>query len=328
MIVSGPRGIDRDLVALVLCLSMASCSTAAERREQREQEGKLQEGVAAQVGGEIVSIAQVRELSQASGVSPEEARARLVYDALMAAGAKDAGYERQDRVVVQRRSELARALIDRMKQEAQQGPLTDEEVAKYTQVHWLDMDRPVARRTTHVVVMPKDVENDVERGKADELAGRIAQAVRGETDPEAFKKKAEAVDAGGMKVLAQHLPPVAEDRRVADLSSRPPPGHPPQTFDEAFVKATFSLSAVGDQTPPFRSPFGTHVVLLVEVQAELRLPEHKRRKMLDAEIRAGRVREQMESLVASLRERTPPVVERNAEAMLQLVSEERSEEGP
>ena len=94
------------------------------------------------------------------------------------------------------------------------------------------------------------------------------------------------------------------------------------------MKATFGVSAVGDQSPPFRSPFGTHVVLLVEVQAELRLSEQKRRKMLDAEIRAGRVREQMESLVTSLRERTPPVVERNAEAMLQLVSEERFVEGP
>lgn len=320
--------IARDLVIVVACLSATSCSAATERGEQKLREGNLQEGVVAQVGDEIVSIAQVRELCRATGVSPEEARARLVYDALMAAGAKAAGHDRQVRVIVQRRSELARALIDRLKQQAQQEPLTDEEVAKYTQDHWLDMDRPVARKTTHVVVMPQDVEDEDQRARADALAGRIAQAVRGETDPEMFKKKAEAVDSGGMKVLVQHLPPVTQDRRVADLSNRPPPGHPPQTFDEAFVKATFGLNGVGDQTPPFRSPFGTHVVLLVAVQPELRLSEQKRRTLLDAEIRAGRVRERLESLVATLREQTPPVVERNAEAMLQLVSEERSEEGP
>ncbi len=312
------------LASMVGCLVVAACSTPGDSAAHREQVAALKEGAAAQVGDQIVSVAQVRELSKAAGIAPEEARSRLVYDALMAAGARAEGYDRRDDVVGQRRAVLARALIDQMKRETNALPITDEEVAKHTQMHWLDMDRPVARRTVHAVVMPKQSEQPAEWAKADEVASRIAEAVRGEKDAAQFKKKAEAVDAAGMKVVVQDLPPVTEDGRVADLTQRPPPGQPPSTFDPAFVKAVFALEAVGDQSRPSRSSFGTHVILLVGIQEASRLDLEKRRETLAEEIRATRMRERLEGLLSSLRAGTPPVVERNAEAMLLLVSDEPS----
>lgn len=304
------------------------CSSASDEKQRQEVKAQLQEGMAAKVDEEVVTIAQVRELSLAAKVHPEEARSRLIYDALMAAGAKEAGYDQLEKVRIQQRSELARALLEKVKVQAQKAPVTKEEVAKYTEKHWLDMDRPVARKTTHAVVMVKDPEDETQRKKADAIAKEIAEAVRGEKDPEQFKKKAETIDGQGLEVLAQHLPPVAEDGRVADLTNRPPPGYPPSTFDKSFVKAAFSLANVGEQSPPFRSPFGTHVLLLVEVQPEAKLPFEKRRTMLDEEIRADRVRKSVDEIVSSLRQNTKPVVERNAEAVLQLLSEDWTEESP
>ncbi len=312
------------LALLAGSLVVVACSTPRDSAARREQVAVLQGGAAAKVGDEIVSVAQVRELAKATGIAPEEARSRLVYDALMAAGARAEGYDRRDDVVGQRRAVLARALIDQMKRETNALPISDEEVAKHTEIHWLDLDRPVARRTVHAVVMPKSSDDAAEWTKADEVAARIAEAVRGEKDAAEFKKKAEGVDASGMKVVVQDLPPVTEDGRVADLAQRPPPGQPPSTFDPAFVKTVFALGAVGDQSRPSRSSFGTHVILLVGIQEPSKLDLEKRREKLAEEIRATRMRERLEGLLSTLRTRTPPVVERNAEAMMLLVLDEPS----
>lgn len=313
--------------ACVCCASFASCSQRSQEAELAEQRGTLTQGEAARVGNEVVSVQQVRALSEATNISLQEARSKLVFDALMAAGARDQGYDRNDDVVIRRRALLARVLIEKMKREAGARPITDEEVEHYTGLHWLDMDRPVARKTTHAVVMPKDPKNEAEATKADEIANRIAEAVSSASDPKTFKKKAEGVDAGGMKVVVQDLPPVVEDGRVADLDNRPPPGASAQTFAEEYVKVVFGIEEVGGMTKPFRSPFGTHVAMLVSIQSALRLPLEQRRKMLAEEIRTGRVKKELDALKKTLSEKTPPSVERNANSLLQLISQEPAERG-
>jgi hypothetical protein len=313
--------------ACVCCALFASCSQRTQEVVLAEQRGTLEQGEAARVGDEVVTVEQVRALSKAANLSLEEARSKLVFDALMAIGARDRGYDRHDDVIIRRRALLVRALLEKMKRDADARPLTDEEVGRYTELHWLDLDRPVARRTTHAVVMPKDPENEAEATKADEIAKRIAEAVRSATDAKAFKKKAEAVDAGGMKVVVQNLPPIADDGRVADLDNRPPPEAPTRTFAEQYVKAVFGIAEVGGMTKPFRSPFGTHVAMLVSIQPALRVPAEKRRKMLSQEIRTGRVKKELDALKKALSEKTPPNVERNANSLLQLVSQEPAERG-
>lgn len=313
--------------ACICCALFASCSQRSKESVLAEQRGTLKQGEAARVGDEVVTVEQVGALSKAAKISPEDARSKLVFDALMAVGARDRGYDRHDDVTTRRRAVLARALLEKMKRDADARPISDDEVRELSEVHWLDLDRPVARRTAHAVVMPKDPKNQTELAKADEIANHIAEAVRSATDAKTFKEKAEAVDAEGMKVVVQDLPPVAEDGRVVDLDDRPPPGMQGQTFAVEYARAVFAIPKVGGMTKPFRSPFGTHVALLVSIQPELRVPLDQRRKMLAEEIRTSRVKKELDALKKALSEKNPPNVERNANTLLQLISEESSERG-
>jgi len=255
----------------------------------------------------------------------EEARERLVHDAVVTVEATSMGYMNHVDVVGQRRAVMVRALIERLRTDAYAAPISDDELARHTALRWLDMDRPEARITVHAVVIPADKEDASEWTKASHVAGKIADAVRGEADAGRFKDLAKAVDGEGMQVIVQDLAPVTDDGRVADLVNRPPWGHPTPTFDESFVRGVFALAAVGDQSPLVRSAFGVHVVLLVAIQDALWRDTETRRSMLADEIRAHRMREVLDGLLMTLRSKTPTKVDRSVEEMLKLLSVGRPE---
>ncbi|MCL2823643.1 MAG: hypothetical protein FWD57_06600 [Polyangiaceae bacterium] len=280
----------------------------------------LQAGLAAQVGSESISVEQVLTLSDAEQIPAEEARSRLVYDALFAAEARAFGLADRTDVVGMARAELTRTLISRMKSDAYGSPITDEELARHTALNWLDMDRPEARRTVHAVVIPNNPDDPLDWSTAGRVARRIEDAVRLESSSEQFKKAAEAVDGDGLKVVVQDLPPVTSDGRVADLANRPPVGAVVPTFDLSFARAVFELGEVGDKKGGVRSQFGIHVVMLVSVQESRVVDGETRLGMLSAEIRAARMRGSLDGLLSTLVTRTPPKVERSVDAMLDLVS--------
>jgi peptidyl-prolyl cis-trans isomerase C len=302
---------------LVAITGMLACSCEPEARTKVvETRGRLEQGVAARVGGESVTVAQVRALATARRMSLKEARDLLVYDAILAAAARERGLEDRPNVVVRKRGELASALLTKMRTRAEGEPITDEDVARHTALNWLDMDRPVARRTVHAVVMPKDPKSEEQKKKADAVAERVAEAVRGVTDPDEFIEKAKAVDAQGLKLIAQKLPPVTADGRQADVKNRPPPGVDATRFDPGFVSAVSRLNTVGEQVGSVRSSFGTHVVMLLEIQSALVLPAERRRALLTEEIRTVRVKTRLDDLILRLSSATPNAVERNAETIL------------
>ena len=314
------------IVGAIGCL-VSSCSSKQEVQMRDAQAGDLPRGAVARVGDEVVSIDQVVSLAEERSTSVDQARTALVYDALMAEAATHRGYDRRDEVVVQRRGLLSRALLEQLRSEAVAEPITDEEVQTFTEQHWLDLDRPVARKTVHAIVMPDDPEDPAQMAKAETVAQRIAEAVASVQDAKAFHKNAEAVDDEGLKVLVQDLEPVTRDGRVADLENRPPPGVPPRYYAKAFAAAVFDIPSVGDSSGPFRSPFGWHVALLVSIQPEKRVGFQRRREVLAEEIRTQRAKKRMDELVASLREKSSIEVVRNANTMLQLVPQDATERG-
>ncbi|PIE05600.1 MAG: hypothetical protein CSA75_03890, partial [Sorangium cellulosum] len=283
------------------CIGLLACSAPNDQQVPIEKRSRLRQGIVATVGSIDVTSVQVASMVRASDLSPEQARSRLEYDALMAAGAVARGYEKHDSVVVRRRSVLARTLLNKMMDEAKAEPISDEEVTEYTQLHWLDIDRPVARRTTHAVVMPKDKGKSVPQAKLDAVATEIATAVRATSDPAQFKRKAEAVDHEGVEVLIQDLAPVTSDGRVADLVNRPMPGQPTINYDRAFTEAVFRIADVGMQSTLVRSKFGTHVILLTEIQAGNQMSFAERKKALTPEIWTGRVHRHLKALLETLR---------------------------
>jgi peptidyl-prolyl cis-trans isomerase C len=268
-----------------------------------------------------VTVAQVEALAASEGITPADACARLVFDALMAAGARARGYESSVAVEVGRRAVLARALLEREKAQLRAKPVTDEEVAKLTAMRWVDLDRPVARRTVHAVARNKD-DTEASWRAADEVAKRIADAVRGETKPEAFMRKAReaAKKNDGVKVVVEELAPVTEDGRAGEPGSVTPTGTEPGRYAQQFVEAVFAIPGVGQQSAPVRSAFGTHVILLVEILPEQRLPLERRRAMLTDEIVSSRVRESIGALTEQLRNSVGVDVARNAGTVLEIVT--------
>ena len=113
--------------------------------------------------------------------------------------------------------------------------------------HWLELDRPDAARTVHVVVRLKSEAAPEAKRQALELA----QALRTALEPiaatvqsrlakegapamlaiiEAFKEAVKAVPSSGLETVAEPLPPVSADGRVVgwrrNIYSYPPIGGP------------------------------------------------------------------------------------------------------
>ena len=300
-----------------LLLLAASCAPGKETAQERG--ASLSEGVLARVGDRPIAVATVQRIAQAQGVPVREARAKAVRDALLEQGAVARGFDKDPRVTTASDGVLAAALVDSIKRETSASPVTDEELARFTEVHWLDLDRPVARRSAHALVQVADNAEPAKKKSALDLAKQIASAVEGISEPEAFMNKARAVPTNGMQVRVEALPPVVADGRVADLQDRPPPGAAGNTFVMDFVNALFQVSKPGAQIGPVHSRFGYHVILFVEVQPAQTVPAQQRRTMLREEVIAARAKAKYDALLVSLRSSARPDVARNAENVLQLL---------
>ena len=260
----------------------------------------LPEGVAARVADDPISVQTVSRIAAALGAGPREARDRAVYDALMAAGARER-FGADGRSSSAERSLLARALLEQIDAEAQSlGPPSDQEVTELSAERWYDVDRPPSARTSHAVVRVSDPR---QKAAARALAERIAQAVRDQRTPADFMRAANGVPKEGLQVVVQSLPATTADGRVYDPDR--PAAAATQRFDKAFARAANALSAPGDQTPVVESSFGFHVILLEERLPEKRLAFERRRQLFQNEVisrRASRIeRELLERLSAARR---------------------------
>lgn len=306
---------------LVLALGSVACGGCAanEKRVSAEQQTKLEHGAIARVGNETIDGVAVSRIAAQQGVSPEEARSRAIFDAIMATGARERGMSKHLDVIVACRGILARAVLADLKKQASTQPMTDEELERFTRLHWLDMDRPETRRAVHVVVETRETDDAQKRKSQVDLAKAIALAVKGITDPDVFLAKARAVPAEGLVVTAERLPPVTVDGRVADLDNRPAPGTAGQTFAKDFVAALFGLQRVGDQSAVVPTELGWHVILFLGVQPGVTVPTETRVGLLWDEVVAARAKELTDTLVDQLRRTMEARVERNAENTLGLL---------
>jgi len=269
--------------------------------------GTLSAGVAATVGTDAVSVQTVQRIARAEHVPLGEARKRAVQDAVFALGARDR-LRNTGRVGLADNTALARRMLEQLKaQAAAQGPPTDAEVARLTQRHWYDLDRPASASTTHAVVLVKKPADDA---AAKALAQRILQAVDGVHNAAAFKKQVGSVPTGGLQVKVETLPPVAADGRV--IPDEPPaPGAKPGHFDIQFAEAANAIASAGEHSPVIHSRFGYHVILLDKRLPAKRVPLEDRRKKLTNEAIDDRAKAAEQALLERLRASTPVEVVRS-----------------
>jgi peptidyl-prolyl cis-trans isomerase C len=276
---------------------------------------RLPPGVAAMVGDDAIELETVARIARAQRLPAREARDRAIADALLAAEASERGLPGAARSA--RRSALARALLERIRDEAvAQGPVTDAEIDRLTRRHWLDFDRPRAVRVIHAAALVKKREQE---GPAEALAKRVREAVQGVKSAEEFQQRAEAVERGGIELVVERLTPVAADGKQVWTDERPPPGTPDQYYVKEFGAAAARLQQPLDITPVFPTYFGWHVAMAIEVFPEKRVPLDERRKALSDEAIGDRMKALEEPLLEKLRGEWPVQLDRAAAQLTALV---------
>ncbi len=256
-----------------------------------------------------VPRALIERLVRERGIDPERARAMAAEDALFA------DYlERQKPAAAAslKNVALARALLASLSRETdQQGPPTDAEVALVMAERWYEFDRPRMVRILHAVVL-----SEAENAAAIAVAERIHAAVVDAPKQGDFRKLAGAVPADGFTVKLEKLPPMAPDGRAVDPKEPPPPGYPLQQFVSEFAAAAQRMTRVGETSEVVRTPFGYHVLRLLEVLEPKRTNPEELRVSLDREIKDRRGRELSKRVLSEQRASALPEQARSALAAM------------
>lgn len=211
-----------------------------------------------------------------------------------------------------RRVALARATADHLsKTAAALGVPTDDELRRWTDAHWLTVDRPAAFQTTHAVVLASSELPEAEHQAARTLAEQIRGAVLEVNTTDDFKAQAAAVPSSGLTVKVEDLEPVASDGRVVRLGSRV--GASVATYDETFAKAASALQSVGATSPVVKSAFGYHVLRLVRVIPELRVAADVRRILAHRDVTNERASQALTEILGAARKDVVVEVERSSE---------------
>jgi peptidyl-prolyl cis-trans isomerase C len=245
--------------------------------------GPLPAGVLARVDGCPVAVDVVGRVARAEGVTPTVALDHVVGDALLAREAEARGMLDTPPAKLAWDAELARRLLRALLAEARRTPPTEEELRSATSRRWLEIDRPEGSRTVHVVVMFSATDPEEKKARARALAATLRRAIEPaveraagvaphddapapsprigpQNDPDplsrAFREAVQGVDTQGLEVRAEPLPPVAADGRILE------PGD--KSLGLEYAKAAAALPGRGSLSAIVESPFGAHVILLLE----------------------------------------------------------------
>jgi hypothetical protein len=133
-----------------------------------------------------------------------------------------------------------------------------------------------------------------------------------------FIGRASAVDKRGFKVTSEALHPVGRDGRTLEFGDKM--RRAGVTLDSAFVDAAFKLAHRGDLSDFVRTPFGFHVIMLVDRLPASIWPLEARRERFASRIIHERTERALAALVERLRQTTPTDDDAaNVDALLEQV---------
>jgi hypothetical protein len=291
--------------------------------------GDLETGVVARVGRELIVADEVARIAAAQGVGVVAARDAAIRDALYAEQAKVEGVdtERATQLIVN--AALGRRMLRRMLDDADRaGPVTDEELERVMQRRWLELDRPEGFRVVHAVVKTKEGADEAARARAEVVARSVREAVlpvsekakstplsRDAADPivDAFKRAVDLVARDGFEIKVEALDPVAADGRVLSLEGG--------GYEKPFAEGASKLVARGDLSDVVLTPYGCHVLLLLERISEARVPVEERRRRVREEVLWMRAAAARAKLIERLR--ADVLVGRDVDTLLAMVPVDR-----
>jgi hypothetical protein len=304
------RWRQRFVGSIVVTVLVVACGRA-EAPAPAHQAIELAGGVVARVGAAPIASSEVANVMTAQGLRPRDAVEAVVEDTLFAREAQ----ERLPAPVRDQieRSVLARALVESLWQQARAAPPTEEEVRRWTERKWSELDRPAAAQVCHAVAMlPKEASAE-QQAQARAVANRIAEAVRGAESCDEFKRLAEGVPRSDVQVRVEDLAPATADGRVVS------PQWPPRTYDIDFSRAANALESPGEISPVTKSSFGFHVIYLVQRIPAQRVPYAKRLEAVREDVYRERGEASLKRLLDEQRRATTVRVERSSEELMRRV---------
>ena len=287
-----------------------ACSDAS-RPPPREQQAALGGEVAARVDAEVILVALVSRVAADQGIAPREALRGVIDDAVAASGARARGLDRDGPARWLLTAARARWVADRFLVEARKtGSPTDDEIAELTKLHWREVNRPPAVRVVHALAMRPKKPDEASLSRARALAEKFRDVALAARDADDMIVKAKAVPHPDVEVSIEALPPFASDGVITEGNG---------SMVETFAKAAHSLTRPGETSGIVETTFGWHVIRLVELIPEQRMPLETRRAAFTEETFMHRARKATEARLTSQQAAAPVDLSPSTEQLMQSV---------
>jgi hypothetical protein len=270
-----------------------------EHQDQKQQLPLNLADTIATVGHRSLRLNALTTLAAESNVGSREFAQRWAVDSLLAESAR-AGVLHSAYVDQVERSVLARTILVVLADDARsRGESTEQELRALAAERWFEVDRPSAAQTTHFVVRSRAVALD---GSAEQLAHRLALAVRSITSPEEFRSVVTNYPTKDFDVVVESLPPITSDGRSLRLDATGVVIGAGASFDATFARAANSLTQPGAHSSVIHTAFGFHVIMLDRIIPPRKLSAESLREMFASELHSRRTRTALEQVIKNARQ--------------------------